>query len=416
MQPDDAPTRRGSAPPGLLSLLGPAFVAAIAYVDPGNVASNLTAGSRYGYALVWVLLLANLMAVVVQYRSAKLGIVTGTPLAAMVVDRLGRHGPAWSYAYGGQAFIVALATDMAEVVGGALGLALLFGIPLWLGGIIVGAGSLGLLTLLRRRTARSFEGAIAGFGLLIFVAFVGGLFLAPPDPAATLRGLLPGIPDSGAWALAAAMLGATVMPHAIYLHSSLAVDRYRPEGRPVAPVPDLLRAQRWDVAIALVGAGTANIAMLLYGAAALQGMTGDTIESAHQVLVRTLGPIAGVLLGVGLLASGVGSAIVGTHAGSRIVRDALPFDLSPGLRRTVTLVPSVLLLLLGAPPTLVLVASQIVLSFGIVFAAAPLLLFTGSPSVMGDHADHGVGKLVGWVVVALIVALNVALLVSFAVP
>ncbi len=406
------PAATSASPPRLLSLLGPAFVAAIAYLDPGNVASNLTAGSAYAYSLVWVLVLANLMAVVVQYRSAKLGIVTGAPLAELVVKRLDRHGRGWSWAYGGQAFVVAIATDIAEVVGGALGLALLFGIPLWIGGLIVGVVTMVLLSGLRRRTARTFEMSIAGFGVLIIVAFVGGLFLAPPDPGATLRGLLPGIPDAGAWALAAAMLGATVMPHAIYLHSSLAVDRFHEGGRRVAPVPLLLRAQRWDVGIALVGAGTANVAMLLYGAAALQGMNGDTIEGAHEMLSRTLGPVAGAMLGVGLLASGVGSAIVGTHAGSRIARDALPLDLSPTARRAVTLIPAVMLLVLGAPPTLVLVVSQIVLSFGIVFAAAPLLMLTGSRTVMGEHADSGVGKVVGWVIVALIVALNIALLGS----
>ena len=265
--------------PGFLTLLGPAFVAAIAYVDPGNVASNLSAGSTYAYTLVWVLVVANLMAVVVQYRSAKLGIVTGAPLAAIVVHRLNRRGRGWSYAYGTQAFIVAVATDIAEVVGGALGLALLFGIPLWLGGLIVGATTLVLLWVRRRRGARAFAGAVAGFGALVVVAFVGGLFLAPPDPVATLRGLVPSIPDAGAWALAAAMLGATVMPHAIYLHSSLAVDRFRRGGHLIAPVGYLLRVQRWDVGIALVLAGTANIAMLLYGASALQG-------AARRVLAR----------------------------------------------------------------------------------------------------------------------------------
>lgn len=409
MQPEPGPV-----PPRLLSLLGPAFVAAIAYVDPGNVAANLSAGSTYAYALVWVLVLANLMAVVVQYRSAKLGIVTGAPLAALVVHRLNKRSRVWSYGYGAQAFIVAIATDIAEVVGGALGLALLFGIPLWIGGIVVGAVTMVLLSLLRRRSAQSFEKSIAAFGVLIIAAFVGGLFLAPPDPSATMRGLFPTIPDAGAWALAAAMLGATVMPHAIYLHSSLAVDRYRHAGRLVAPVEHLLKAQRWDVGIALVGAGTANIAMLLYGAAALQGMTGDTIESAHEVLSRTLGPIAGLMLGVGLLASGIGSAIVGTHAGSRIVRDALPIRMSPVVRRAVTLVPAVVLLLVGAPPTTVLVLSQIVLSFGIVFAIGPLLWLTGSREVMGEHADRGVGRVVGWVIVTLIVALNFALLGSLA--
>ncbi len=405
---DDGRAIRPSVP----ALLGPAFVAAIAYVDPGNVASNLSAGSTYGYALVWVLLLANLMAVVVQYRSAKLGIVTGAPLAAIVVHRLNRRGRGWAYAYGAQAFVVAVATDIAEVVGGALGLALLFGLPLWIGGILVGAITLVLLAVLRRQTARAFEMAVGAFGALVVVAFVGGLLMAPPDPFATVRGLWPTIPDQGAWALAAAMLGATVMPHAIYLHSSLAVDRYRRGGRPVAPIPYLLRAQRWDVGLALVGAGTANIAMLLYGAAALSGAVGDTIESAHEVLGRTLGPVAAVMLGVGLLASGIGSAIVGTHAGSRIARDALPISMTPTVRRAITIGPAVALLLLGASPTFVLVVSQIVLSFGIVFAAAPLLRITSDRTVMGDHADIGIGLVAGWVIVGLIVALNIALLVS----
>ncbi len=397
----------------LFGLLGPAFVAAIAYVDPGNIAANLSAGSRYGYALVWVLASASLMAVIAQYLSARLGIVTGQSLASLVSDRLRRHGRVWQVGHGALALVIAAATDLAEVVGGALGLYLLFGWPLWLGGLLVGGATLLLLPLLRSRGEQVFEWVVAGFGGLVALAFFAGLAWAPPDPLATLAGLVPGAP-AGAWPLVAAMLGATVMPHAIYLHSALAVDRYRPDGELVASIPHLLRVQIWDVLLALLLAGSVNIAMLLYGAAALRGVEADTIEQAHASLGSSLGPVAAAALGAGLLASGLGSAIVGTHAGSHIVRDSFPLVIPTLVRRSVTLLPAVVLLLTGLSATLILVASQVVLSFGIAFVLGPLAWFTGRSEVMGAYVVGPALRVVSWIVVGLVVALNVTLLITAA--
>lgn len=399
-----------------MTLLGPAFVAAIAYIDPGNVAANLSAGSRYGYALVWVLAGASAIAVLVQYLSARLGIVTGRSLAGLVTDRLASRHRGWQIAYASQAFVMAVATDLAEVIGGALGLHLLFRVPLWLGGLIVGIGTLVLLPILRSRGEIVFERAVAGVALLIAVAFLAGLIWAPPDPVATLKGLFPTVPDRAAWALVAAMLGATVMPHAIYLHSALAVERYHCDGERVASVDRLLRIQRVDVLAALALAGSVNIAMLLYAAAALRGVGSDTINDAYEMLNTSLGPVAAAFLGAGLLASGVGSAIVGTHAGSGIAADVMPTKVSPMITRAVTIAPAVLLLLGGIPATAVLVASQIVLSFGIGFAVAPLALLSSREDVMGPWRITGTMRVLAWAVVFVVVLLNLVLLATWLLP
>ena len=403
-------------PPRVLALLGPAFVAAIAYVDPGNVAANLSAGSTYGYALVWVLVAASVIAVVVQYLSARLGLVTGRSLATLVSEHLvSRHG-VWRVAYALQAYVMAIATDLAEVIGGALGLTLLFQTPLWLGGLIVGVATLILLPLMRSRGEIVFERAVVVVIVLIAVAFLAGLVWAPPDPIRTLAGLIPWVPDTKAWFLVAAMVGATVMPHAVYLHSALAVDRFHRSGTRVAPIERLLRIQRTDVLAALALAGTVNIAMLLYAAQALSGLQGDTIQEAHRMLNATLGPVAAAFLGAGLLASGIGSAIVGTHAGSGIASDSFPIRVSPAVTRAVTIAPAVLLLLGGVPATAVLVASQVVLSFGIGFAVAPLVWLSSREDVMGPWRISGWLRFVAWAVVVVIVMLNLVLVATWFVP
>ncbi|MCA0296692.1 MAG: Nramp family divalent metal transporter [Actinobacteria bacterium] len=397
---------------GSLGLLGPAFVASVAYVDPGNVAANLSAGSNYGYTLVWVLVAASLMAMVIQYQSAKLGLVTGQTLPQAMAERFGRRGPrpALTFAYGLQAFVIAIATDLAEVVGGALGLYLLFGLPLWAGSIVVGVVAIVLLWVLRARGERVFEAGIGALLAVVALGFVGALFFRPPDWGATAAGLWPVVPSTDAWPLVAAMLGATVMPHAIYLHSALAIDRHRPDGTLTAPVGKLLRIQRWDVALALLLSGSVNISMLLLGAVALAGHPGDTISSAHEALGLELGAWPAAIFAVGLLASGIGSAVVGTHAGSRILKDLHVWQVSPTLRRVFTIAPAVLLLLTGVPPTEVLIWSQVVLSFGVALAAAPLAVVTADPQVMGEHAERPAQRVVNWLVVGLVVALNVVVL------
>ena len=404
--------RTTAATAGTIAMLGPAFVASVAYVDPGNVAANLSAGATYGYALVWVLATASLMAMVIQYQSAKLGLVTGRTLPQAMADRFdkGAHPKALTFAYGLQAFVIAIATDLAEVVGGALGLYLLFGLPLWAGSIIVGVVAILLLWVLRRRGERVFEAGIGALLAVVALGFIGALFFRPPDWPATVAGLWPDIPSKDAWPLVAAMLGATVMPHAIYLHSALAIDHHRPNGVLTSPIKRLLKIQRLDVALALVLSGSVNIGMLLLGAVALQGHGGDTIESAHQTFGAELGPWPAAIFAIGLVASGIGSAVVGTHAGSRILKDLKVWQVSPTLRRLITIGPAVLLLLTGVSATEVLIWSQVVLSFGVALAAAPLAVVTADRSVMGEHADRPAQRVINWLVVGLIVALNIVVL------
>ncbi len=393
------------------ALLGPAFVASVAYVDPGNVAANLTAGSRYGYALVWVLAGASLMAMLIQYQSAKLGLVTGRTLPQVMRAKL--EGKPWrgvvSAGYGVQAFVIAVATDVAEVVGGALALHLMFGTPLWLGGVIVGVVSVVLLWALRTHGERTFELAITAVLAIICAGFLGALWWAPPDWRATTAGLVPSVPDADAWPLVAAMLGATVMPHAIYLHSALAIDRHRPDGRLDIPLRRLLRIQKADVLLALLLAGSVNIGMLLLAAAALRGEAGDTIEAAFATISDRVGSAPALVFAIGLLASGIGSAVVGTHAGSRILKDMIGVPIAPTVRRVITIGPAVLLLTLGVAPTQVLVWSQVVLSFGVALAAAPLADFTGDRRLMGEFVDPVWKRVLNWTIVGTIVALNLVM-------
>lgn len=394
--------------PRLLFLLGPAFVAAIAYVDPGNVAANLTAGAQYGYLLVWVLVAANAMAVLVQYLSAKLGLVTGQSLPELLGARL-RNGP--RRLYWAQAELVAAATDLAEVIGGAVALYLLFGIPLVLGGVIVGVFSIVLLAVQNWYGQRHFEFAILALLAIIAVGFLAGLFVSPVDWSAAAGGLVPRFEGTATVLLAASMLGATVMPHAIYLHSSLSRDRHGVQTSDGA-IRRLIVATRWDVAAALVLAGAVNIAMLLLAAASLSGVDGtDSIEGAHAAITAALGPVIGVIFAVGLLASGLASTSVGAYAGASIMGGLLKVRIPLLVRRVVTLIPALIILAAGIDPTTALVLSQVFLSLGIPFALIPLVKYTGDRRIMGVHVDATVTRVFAWVVVALIVALNVALIV-----
>lgn len=386
-------------------LWGPAFVAAIAYVDPGNVAANLTAGARYGYLLAWVLVVANSMALLVQYLSAKLGLVTTRSLPELIGDRLGTRG---RIAFWVQAELVALATDLAEVLGGAIALHILFGLPLLAGGVIVGAVSMLLLAVQSRRGQRPFEFVVMGLLLVITIGFTAGLFASGvswPDAAA---GLVPRFSGTESVLLAASMLGATVMPHAIYVHSALARDRHRAHA---SNLPRLLRATRWDVAVSMLLAGTVNIAMLLLAAGSLQGIDHtDSIEGAHSAISAALGPVVGVLFGIGLLASGLASTSVGSYAGAAITSGLLRVRVSMPLLRLVTLIPALAVLAIGVNPTWALVLSQVLLSFGLPFALVPLVWFTSRRDVMGPLANRPALRVLAWIVVALIVALNLTLI------
>lgn len=388
-------------------LLGPAFVAAIAYVDPGNVAANVSAGAQFGFLLVWVILLANVMAGLVQYLSAKLGLVTGRSLPEAVGDST--KTPT-RLAYWVQAELVAMATDLAEVVGGAIALYLLFDLPLLVGGIITGVVSMVLLLVQDRRGQRMFERVITGLLAVIAVGFLTSVFVEPPPVAATLEGLIPRFDGPESVLLATAMLGATVMPHAVYLHSGLARDRH---GHPEAGEArrGLLRVTRWDVGLAMLVAGAVNLAMLLVAATNLQGRDDtDSIEGAHAAVADTLGPTVALLFAIGLLASGLASTSVGAYAGAMIMQGLLRRSIPLLARRLITLVPALVVLAIGIDPSRALVISQVILSFGIPFALIPLVRLTSNRALMGDDVNHRVTTALGWLVGGAITLLNVVLI------
>lgn len=398
-----SPKRRVSG----VGLLGPAFVAAIAYVDPGNVAANLTAGAEYGYLLLWVLVAANVMAMLVQYLSAKVGLVTGRSLPELLGSRM-RKWPRRLYWL--QAELVAAATDVAEVIGGALALYLLFGVPLPVGGLIVGAVSMLLLSVQSRRGQRSFEFVVMGLLAIITIGFLAGLFFTQLDGPGMLAGLVPRFEGTQTVLLAASMLGATVMPHAVYLHSALARDRHG-VGHTESGLRRLLGATRWDVALSLVVAGGVNVAMLLLAAASLPGVAGtDTIEGAHAAITDALGPTIGVIFALGLLASGLASTSVGCYAGATIMSGLLHVRVPMVARRAITLVPALILLSVGVDPTWALVLSQVLLSLGLPFALIPLARLTENRALMGVFRNGTALRVVSWVVISLIVALNLVLI------
>ncbi|WP_143695081.1 Nramp family divalent metal transporter [Williamsia sp. 1135] len=388
-------------------LLGPAFVAAIAYVDPGNVASNVSAGAQFGYLLVWVIVAANVMAGLVQYLSAKLGVVTGLSLPEAVRERSSRTT---RLGYWVQAELVAMATDLAEVVGGAIALNLLFDLPLLVGGIITGVVSMGLLLVQDRRGQRPFERVIIGLLAVIAIGFVTSVVVEPPSPAAAAAGLIPRFEGAESVMLAAAMLGATVMPHAVYLHSGLVRDRHgRNEPGPFRQ--RLLKITRVDVCLAMLVAGTVNMSMLLLAATTLQGRDDvDTIEGAHRAIGQTLGPVVALLFALGLLASGLASTSVGAYAGAMIMDGLLRRRIPIVVRRLVTLIPAIAILAVGIDPTRALIVSQVVLSFGIPFALIPLVRLTSDRALMGADINHRVTTALAWLTAAVIIVLNVALI------
>lgn len=388
-------------------LLGPAFVAAIAYVDPGNVAANVSSGAQFGYLLLWVIVVANVLAGLVQYLSAKLGLVTGRSLPEAIGKRMSRP---LRLAYWAQAELVAMATDVAEMIGGAIALRILFGLPLLVGGIITGVVSLLLLTIQDRRGQLIFERVITGLLLVIAIGFAASFFVKTPPPEAVISGLVPQFRGTESVLLAAAILGATVMPHAVYLHSGLALDRHgHPDAGPHRR--RLLRVTRLDVVLAMTVAGTVNAAMLLVAAINLQnrGLTAS-IEGAYAAIHYTLGATIAVLFAIGLLASGLASASVGAYAGAMIMQGLLHRSIPMVVRRLVTLCPAVAILAAGFDPTRTLVLSQVVLSFGIPFAVIPLVTLTSNQALMGSDTNHRITTFVSWLVAAMISLLNVVLI------
>lgn len=387
-------------------LLGPAFVAAVAYVDPGNVATNTAAGAAYGYLLLWVLVGATLMAGLVQYLSAKVGWLTGRSLPALVGDR-NRPGP--RRAFWVQAEVVAVATDLAEIVGGSLALNLLFGLPVVAGAVVTTAVSTALLLLQSRRRQKVFERVVTGMLAVVAVGFLTGLFLDPPDPVGVVGGLVPRLAGADSALLAVGMLGATVMPHAVYLHSALVGDRH---GRASSDdARSVLRGVRLDVTLAMVFAGAVNIGMLLVAASTLGGLQIDGLPDAVQGLGDRLGPGVAVLFSLGLLASGLASTSVGGYAGAVITEGLLHRRIPLLARRLMTAGPALVLLAVGLDPTELLITSQVVLSFGIPFALVPLVRIAADDSLM-QLAPTGRNVIrLAWLVVGIVVALNATLVV-----
>lgn len=391
----------------IISLLGPAFVAAVAYVDPGNFAANFSAGAQYGYLLLWVLIVANAMASLVQYLSAKVGLATGKSLPEVIAERLSKKA---RIAYWLQAEIVAAATDIAEVIGGAIALQLLIGLPLVVGGILTGAVSLLLLVIYSRRGQKLFERVIVGLLLVIPLGFIIGIMMRLPRGAELVNGLLPRLGDMNTLLLAVAMLGATVMPHVVYLHSALARDRH---GKvPADRLRHFLRATQIDVGVAMIVAGGVNAAMLVLAATALRDVPGsNSLAGIFSGLGAHLNTLVAILFAVGLLASGLASTAVGSHAGAVIMDGLLHRRISPLLRRTIVIIPAIALLWLGADPTRALIISQVVLSFGIPLALVPLVMVTASKTIMGLAVNKKITTFLIWAVTAVVVTLNAVLIV-----
>ncbi|MDT7743241.1 MAG: manganese transport protein [Actinomycetota bacterium] len=390
-------------------LAGPAFVASVAYVDPGNVATNSVAGATSGYALAWVVVAAGLMAMPVQYVAAKVGIVTGRSLPRVCRQVMSRPARVLMWL---QAEVVAMATDIAEFLGAAVGLNLLFGLGLLPSGLITAVVAFGVLAL-QRRGHRPFEVGIVAF--LAFVVAGVGFQLAEVgiDPGGVAAGLVPGFDDSGQLVLAVGIVGATVMPHAIYAHSALSAGRSRGVGRPGRA--RLLAFQRIEVIGALTIAGLVNLAMLLVAARAFGTGTGrevDGLEAAHAGLGQLAGGAVALAFAATLLASGLSSAAVGTYSGQVVMEGFVDLHLPLTIRRTVTMLPALALLAIGTSPTAALIASQVVLSFGIPFALYALLRVARDEQVLGAEAiGRGMTLVLGGIS-AIVICLNVVLLVD----
>jgi manganese transport protein len=392
---------------GRLGLLGPAFVAAVAYIDPGNFATNIAGGAKYGYLLVWVIVAANLMAMLVQYLSAKTGIATGRNLPELCRERFPRP-VTWGLWV--QAEAIAIATDLAEFVGAAIALNLLFGVPPFSAGLITAVIAFGILAL-QTRGYRRFELAIAGFLGIVCLGFLYDLSFTGVDGSAFANGLIPSFDGTDSVLLAVGILGATVMPHVVYLHSALTSTRIPTENP--AEKRELLRFQRVDVVLAMTIAGVINMTMLVVAAQLFHdtGRTGvDTIEGAHAGIETLIGGGAALAFAVALLASGLSSSSVGTFAGQVVMQGFIDYRIKLFLRRAITMAPALVVLAAGVNLSSTLVISQVVLSFGIPFALVPMILLTRRKDVMGELVNKRGTTVLAAVVAALIISLNAFLL------
>ena len=398
---------RGESPGlvGYLAFGGPAIVASIAYMDPGNFATNIQAGAKYGYSLLWVVLAANLIAMLFQALSAKLGIVTGRNLAEMCRDQFPKPvvGVMWVISE-----IAAMATDLAEFLGGAIGLALLFQMPLLAGMVVTAIVTYGIL-MVEGRGFRPLELIIGSLVAIICLCYLVEMFIAPVDWAAAALGTVtPQIPDAGALLLSVGIIGATVMPHAVYLHSSLTQGRI--------PAKDdrekraVVRISNWEVAIALAVAGLVNMAMVMMASSAFHAGHSDVaeIESAFHTLTPLLGAAAAGVFLLSLIASGISSSVVGTMAGQMIMQGFVGFRIPIWLRRLITMIPAFVVVALGVNATKALVVSQVILSIALPLPMIALLMFTRRRDIMGDFAN---GPLIN--AIAVIASVAVLLLNAF---
>ncbi|WP_112360156.1 Nramp family divalent metal transporter [Agrobacterium cavarae] len=404
--------RRGVG--SLLLFAGPAIVASIAYMDPGNFATNIQAGSGYGYSLLWVVLMANLIAMMFQALSAKLGIVTGRNLAEMCHDQFSTpvRIVMWIVSE-----IAAMATDLAEFLGGAIGLSLLFGMPLLAGMAVTAVVTYGIL-LFDGRGFRPMELIIGALVSVIGICYVIEMFIAPVDWAAAGLGVItPSMPDAAALTISVGIIGATVMPHALYLHSGLT--QHRATARNDAERKTLLRFSNWECVIALAVAGMVNMAMVIMAAAAFHAGHTDVaeIETAYHTLTPLLGGAAAMVFLISLMASGMSSSAVGTMAGQMIMQGFVGFHIPIWLRRLVTMLPAFVVVLMGVNTTDALVYSQVVLSFALPIPMIALVMFTRNPAIMGSFANKRLLDIAAIVGTVIILCLNAVLLLqTFGVP
>jgi manganese transport protein len=391
----------------LFKFLGPAFIVSVAYIDPGNFATNISSGSIFNYSLLWVILLSNIMAMFLQINSAKLGIATGKNLSVMCGLVFKKKTNWFLWAISG---IAAIATTMAEFLGGTLGLYLLFGIPLQIAGILTAAITF-LIIYMQKYGQKTVEVIITALVAVICVSYAIETFLANPDWSEVgLHMLLPSLQNGQAVLLAVGMLGATVMPHVIFLHSQLVQNRNG--GSTIKEKKYHLKMEKIDVVIAMNIAFVVNAAMVIVSAAVFfrQGLVVDSIEQAHQSLQPLLGQLSSGAFGIALLASGLSSAAVGAMAGETVMDGFVDLKMPVNARRLITMLPAMLIIVIGVNTMKALILSQVSLSFALPFAVIPLLLITGRKNIMGTFVNKPFSRIAGWIIALIIVVLNVLLL------
>lgn len=392
----------------IVGFLGPAFIVSVAYIDPGNFATNISAGSEFNYSLIWVILWSNIMAIFLQTMSAKLGIATEKNLTTMCKEQFSKRVNIFLYIIG---FATSIATTMAEFLGAALGIYLLFKIPLTISAIIALVITY-CLAFFKRYGQRAIEIVITTFIAIICIAYTIELFLGAPDWGMVAVGtIIPKIKNSQAVLIATGMLGATVMPHVVYLHSELV--QYRNLKYPNKTKKQLLKLEKIDIVIAMNIAFIVNAAMVIVAAAVFykNGQVVDTIEIAYKSLEPLLGKLAGDAFAIALLASGLSSTIVSTMAGDNLLDGFLDIKINEEVKKLIVLLPTIVIIFIGINPFDALIISQVVLSFALPAAVIPLMMFTGRKEIMGEFTNTKKVKTIGWIITTMILALNTTLLV-----